>query len=877
MGTEILGLEDVRRGDIAIAGGKGANLGELIAKGFPVPPGFVVPAKACEEFFQHIALGREIESIKDFSPDEYGQCCSSIREIIEKADLPSGLAESIMAAHEELVNRRGAEIVCAVRSSGTAEDLGEASFAGQHETYYYVKADRLLQMIKHCWASLWSPEAVSYRTTQGIDHSTVFMAVVVQEMIQSTISGVTFTANPVTGNRDEIVTESSWGMGAAIVDGRVTPDHYVVERESLKIREKRIAEKKFMVPARLEEGGSRLLEVPHDMRRKETLSPDMIRTVSQWAIKAEEHFGSAQDIEWAIADGQFYMLQSRPITVMGHEDVTKGVEGKYVIFKPLIENFTDPLTPLTGDLMSLLFSPPVMQLIRGWAYLSLKHVKAILPFKASDEAFASLIYGWDAHPPEMKISPLKLPFTLIGLFLGYLMFGVLFARTRRIPSDFMDRFRDLAGRVDKDPAYGPFETLERLASWSRLLDPVGNQVLLVNFTAARYILGLGVLQKLVRRWAHDLREDAEALLCSGTEGVLSAEMGRGIWALAKEAKKTLAVREALEKTKPEKVLAKLQSEPEASEFLKKLDQFLAQNGHRALKELELQSARWEENPSPVLGMIRNYLLVESDPSQHERKIDQTRQDLEEEIKQKLEKYPFERLFRPRWRLIQYVASRTKFFAKMRENSRFYHIMAFYMVRKKILRVEEEFISQGKLRCKGDIFFLRWPELVKMQAGDLEWLGVEDRIRDRRMEHIRLSKMVPPKTIGVKLLERDEMEKEIKAVGDVLTGQSASPGDYEGVAHVILDPSIDIELKPGEILVAPYTDPAWTPLFLTAGAAVVEVGSYLSHAGTVAREFGMPCVVDVPDCTARIHSGVRLIVDGDRGFVRILKGEGGESE
>ena len=185
MGVEVLRLEDIRRGDIAMAGGKGANLGELIGKGFPVPPGVVVPAQACEEFFQHIKLSREIESLKDLSHDEYDKSCASIREIIEKADLPSELARPIMAAHKELVRTRGTEIVCAVRSSGTAEDLGEASFAGQHETYYYVKADRLLLMVKHCWASLWCREAVSYRTTQGIDHATVFMAVVVQEMIRA--------------------------------------------------------------------------------------------------------------------------------------------------------------------------------------------------------------------------------------------------------------------------------------------------------------------------------------------------------------------------------------------------------------------------------------------------------------------------------------------------------------------------------------------------------------------------------------------------------------------------------------------------------------------------------------------------------------------
>jgi len=161
----------------------------------------------------------------------------------------------------------------------------------------------------------------------------------------------------------------------------------------------------------------------------------------------------------------------------------------------------------------------------------------------------------------------------------------------------------------------------------------------------------------------------------------------------------------------------------------------------------------------------------------------------------------------------------------------------------------------------------------MQKGELGWLDVEDRIRERRMEHIRLSKTVPPKTINIAVQAKPPAEETEDR--EALQGQSASPGEYEGTAHVILDPSVDLELKPGEILVAPYTDPAWTPLFLTAGAAVVEVGSYLSHAGTVAREFGMPCVVDVKDCTKRIHSGFRIKVDADRSLVRIIPEQGGE--
>ena len=877
MRTEILRLNEVRRGDVAIAGGKGANLGEMIGKGFPVPPGFVVPAQAYEEFFQHIELGRELHSLVGTSPDELDKRCSAIRKTIDKENVLPELAESIMFAHGELVKERGAGIACAVRSSGTAEDLGEASFAGQHETYYYVEADRLLQMIKHCWASLWSPEAVSYRTTQGIDHSSVFMAVVVQEMILSEVSGVTFTANPVTGNRNEIVTESSWGMGAAIVDGRVTPDHYVMEREGLKLREKRIAEKRFMVLSRLEEGSkARLQEVSHGMRHKETLSIEQARTVAEWALKAEEHFGSPQDIEWAIADGNFYMLQSRPITVMGHEEIGQGVKGKYVLFKAFIENFTEPLTPLTSDLFKMVM-PPLIQLIRGWIYINLKYIRPLLPFKLSTEELADLLYmSYGTQPPPMKFSPVFLPVFLFFFPFSYSFFGVIYARSRKMPDDFMDGFRELCDKVEKDPSVGPAGAMVRLWTWSKFFDPIGNIVTLVNITMAlRYPIWRELLNKVLRRWAPDIREDAEALLCSGSEGILSADMGRGIWALAKEAKRHKPVRELFEKHKPDKVLAKLKAEPEAKEFVKQLDRFLAKHGHRALKEFELQSVRWEENPVPVLGMVRNYMLVDSDPSEHEEKVKETRVQLVKQIRGELEKYPFERTLRLRWRLIRYIVGRAKYFTKQRENSRFYHIMAFFIVRKKILKAEVDLISRGKLKCKGDIFFLDRHELSQLQAGQLDWLDVEDRIRDRRIEHVRLSKMVPPKTIGIIIKKKPEAEETATDDTSTLLGQSASPGSCEGIAHVIMDPSIDIELKPGEILVAPYTDPAWTPLFLTAGAAVVEVGSYLSHAGTVAREYGMPCVVDVSDCTRRIHSGVRVKVDGDHGVVRIEPDDGGK--
>jgi pyruvate,water dikinase len=868
MNLSILGLDRLTAADTAIAGGKGANLGELLGKGFPVPPGFVVCADAYAGYLDSLALGAEMLQLRYAPPDEIAQCCSVIRSRVEGRELPAELAEAITAAHARLIENRGRQIVCAVRSSATAEDLGDASFAGQHGTYYYVDAAQLLKKVRQCWGSLWSLEAVSYRVTHGIDHASVSMAVVVQEMIASEVAGVSFTANPVTGARDEVIIESSWGMGAAIVDGRVTPDRYVLERGDLRVRTQRVADKKLMVKAHLEAGqAARLDEVPNAMRRQESLTPAMVRTVAQWSLKCEVHFGKPQDVEWAVCDGRFYLLQSRPITVMGREDIGRDIQGKYVVFKPLIENFSDPLTPLAENLITLIPTPGIRS-IHGWIYLDVEAIKRLLPFKVSAEALAEHLYSVSKDFPGWKIAYARLPAFLARGFIFFLVYAVLLLRTRSLPDGALDSFRGLCEKVDADPSLGPADAMVRLLLLPRLADPVGNMPLLINLASFRFMPSMRALKRLVRRWAPDLRADAETILGSGSDGVLSAEMGRGIWALAVEANRSARVRDILLAKSPERALAELREDADARDFLRHLDAFLAVNGHRAIKELELRSPRWDENPAAVLGMVRNYLLIESEPSIHEKKAAELRAQLIRELQLKLEPLPLERALGLRLRLILFAAERVRYFLKMRENSRFYHIMGFGVVRKKVLRIESELVRQGKLKCKDDIFFLHLDEMAGLQAGRLTWLDVEDRIRERRILHIRLCKMGPPKTIGVELPEKYAPATQHEGA-TLLQGQPASPGAYEGRARVILDPSIDLELKPGEVLVAPYTDPAWTPLFLTAGAAVVEVGSYLSHAGTVAREFGMPCVVDVAEATQTIRTGDRIAVDGNLGSVRIL--------
>lgn len=875
MEPAVLDLSEVGRCDVARAGGKGANLGEMIRHGFPVPPGFVVSAGACREFYQQVGLAAELAGLGQAGSEESDRICRAIRETINRSEMPTALAEAVTAAHDRLGRGQGRDVVVVVRSSATAEDLGEASFAGQHATYYYVTGDRLLHMIKQCWASLWSPEAVSYRNIQGLDHGSVYMAVVVQEMILSEVSGVTFTVNPVSGDASEIVTEASWGLGAAMVDGRVTPDHFIMHRHGLGLKEKRIACKRFMVPPVVADGGgSRLCEVPHHLQYRATLTEEQAGQVAAWAIRAEEHFGSPQDVEWAFARGRFYLLQSRPITIRGREDITAGVTGRWVLFKPLAENFSNPLTPLTADIAAVLFAPPLLKQVKGWYYINLDLIRKIMPWRFSDRDLFMMLYGLGARAPKGQPSLVQFGRFLIFAAWFYLTFGVFFSRTDDLPPDFMDRFRDLARRVDQDRDLDVVGAMARVFFWHRFLQPVGEQPIIVNLSAGRYMLVQEILQKVVRRYLPDLPEDAESLLSSGADQVYSAEMGRAIWELAREAGASSRVKELLGHNKPAEVLAKLRSEPQAVRFLAGLNEFVAKHGHRCLKELELASPRWEEDPTAILGMVRNYMLVESDPAVHEGRVTQARRDLETLIKSRLEDRPLERLFRPRWRLIRFLAEKVKYYSRMRENSRFYHIMAFSTVRRKILKLEARLLEQGRLKCRNDVFYLYWQEIRRLRDGELTWPEVEGRIRARRLEYVRLSKMTPPKAINVDLEEGSPDETPTAEDRAVLRGQSASPGCFQGLAHVILDPSLDIELSPGEILVAPYTDPAWTPLFLTAGAAVVEVGSYLSHAGTVAREYGLPCVVDVSDCTRIIQSGCRVEVDGDRGLVRIIDPQGG---
>ena len=853
----ILWLEEVDRTSTPLAGGKGANLGEMKRRGLPVPGGFVLSAESYRRALEGAPIQQLIRArlaqVNWSAHASVERACEEIRRAV--LALPMEAEEALIAAHTRLMARHPGWQWVAVRSSGTAEDLQQASFAGQHGTYYYVGRDQLARQVRNCWASLWSPQALLYRHAHQIDHLEASMAVVVQLLVPAEVSGVTFTVNPVTGHAEEMVIEASWGLGAAIVDGKVTPDRFVVEKGSRAVKQRRLAEKQFMVPP--PDGqvpDHRLIHVPWSKRLVWTLDDRRLRTVSDEAVRVEQVYGKPQDIEWAFAADGFYLLQARPITTLAAVQDRKPPEGTvWLQVKPIIENFTDPISPMMQSLVDRI--PPLcwgFKFHYGRLYGNLNLLRKL--FYQSDATWEELARALDLNPtdtrPKAKASRWKLLLWSPLLLLQGVVTSVPLLWLWHAPDDAFDSVRQRVKAIEQDPKVGPEQTRRSLVVVPRLDSPVlGNWI-----SAVASMVLHGLLHQVLRRWAPQVSPAALALATTSEKGVLSAETGKRIGELAREAYSSDEVRKMLLDTPETEIETRLETIASGREFKRKVDEFLAFCGHRGFKEIDLKNKRWVEEPAAVYGMIRNHLSQPLDLEAREQRNARAHAEAHAEVMRYLEG----RFFRQR--VVRWLIERTAYFSKLRENTRFYWVMALFAIRRKLLALEREWRNKGWLKCEDDIFFLRLEELRRVRSGRLRGEELELLIATRRRQYATDMKLTPPQLLG--------FEPEAASGGKTLQGSCASPGQHVGRARVILNPAVNCRLEHGEVLVAPYTDPAWTPLFLQAGAVVVEVGSFLSHAGTVAREYGLPAVVDVRDCTSLIRDGQTVSVDADHGLVTL---------
>jgi pyruvate,water dikinase len=880
-------LEKLGRQDGALVGAKAANLGELSRAGLQVPPGFCVTTAAFRTWLEGQGAGaaslrERLEHLFPEAKREVREVTASLRQELGTLPIPGPLQDAL----RQEVQRRGPDHAWAVRSSATAEDLPGASFAGQYDSLLNVRgADAILEAVRQCWVSLFTERAVLYRLKNQIRHRDLSMAVLVQQMAPAAASGVMFTANPLTGDTTRMVIEAVRGPGEALVSGRSNPDRWVLDKATLQVLERTMGEPETEpIPsaetARSEkEGGS--------PRRSEfSLAGSQVRRLGELGRALEKLSDRPQDIEWTACDDQFWVVQSRPITALPpvqpgdseiwtNANIMEALPGvvtpmSWSLMQKLLEQF---LNPLMGRLGLDTTSRPLMGLVAGRAYLNVRAIVALVqqiggPLQVNVmRAFGGQHSGMEKAlspgPPRAAGLPHRIKVWRFLKLSRWLLPGLIGQQRllerwgRRVMGDLAhmppaslsdEQLAELPQALVRLAAVGEGERTWAAAAWMALA-AVGGGTALFHFA---------------REWLGNTDDSVANRLLAGTNGMLSAENGRELLRFAAWARKRPELRAALlEPVQFDALRQKLPKVPGGLAFLQRWHTFMEHHGHQARGGMDMSQPRWSEMPDFVLDMLRTYLRFEdeSDPLAAQSRQLRERERLLADCRQRL-RNPFKR-----W-LFSGVLRAARRGLTQRENVKNEGVRMTAILRRAALEAGERLRTRDLLANSEDVFFLRLDELMPALR-DGRAFDVPAVVAARKAEHERLRALDPPPVVVGEYKPQASGEVPSFLPGRTLRGVAVSPGVVIGKARVVARLETADRIEPGEILVAPFTDPGWTPLFLAAAGVVVDIGGLFSHGSVVAREYGLPAVVNVGPATRLIRTGQRIQVDGNHGVVTIV--------
>ena len=845
-------LQDVNQEDFSSAGGKGTNLGEMIRAGLPVPKGFVVLTSAYQDFVKTNNLQDKIKKIVENIRADDMTALQNASEAIDNLFAQSSIPDEVVTEIKSVYNEFNGSV--AVRSSATAEDLPGTSFAGQYNTYLNVTGpDNVVQAVRKCWGSLWNARAVSYRLRQQIPLD-IHIAVIVQELVNGEKAGILFTANPVTGRRDQVVINASWGLGEAIVSGTVSPDQWVVQKSG-DLVETIICRKELMTVQT--EKGTRTVDTPELLQEKPVVTDEEINILTNLAQKTESYFGAPQDIEWVYKD-EFYLVQTRPITSLfplpqPEPDPEKGLR-IYMSLNFAAQGLTEPMTPMGVEAFRLLYYgfsvlmwgsnarkyPDWVKFAAGRVFLDLTN---LLGTKIGDIFVKSIAskdpVTWGALDPFLeknkdyiKKTHLNIPIRL-GL-LGLRLTGMTLRALVR-PADIRKK---MMAAADAEICWLEETAAELQGVTERLHFIEEASVRVMNMEAEQSVvfsagfIALNRVESLLEKWFGDttlLDPVRQSLPYNPT-----TEMSMAL----------LEIAQKFTEQKGEPVL----DSPEVKTFLEEY-------GHRAVLEIDMGLPRWREEPSYVIDILTMYM--EGDPFQKiERfnegavKAEKALEEIVSQVRQKKGRVPA--------RMTRHLLKTYRELAGLRERPKFDLVRSFSVFRRILLDAGKELVSQGRLENAEDIYFVTFADIES--GNNLKSVAAENRDEYYR----ELNRKLVPRMItstGESIYFVSEQE-------GGLQGVPVSPGVYEGVVRIIHHPK-GAHLEPGEVLVTRSTDPAWTPLFINAGALVMETGGPISHGSIVAREYGIPAVANVAGATTQLHTGQRIRVNGVSGEIVLL--------
>ncbi|SEL98407.1 rifamycin-inactivating phosphotransferase [Streptacidiphilus jiangxiensis] len=871
----VVGLHEVDGAQVALVGGKAAQLGELARiEGVRVPDGFCVTTDA---FRLVAAQAPSLEALLDrlalVDPDDrqtIRTLSAQLRRAVEEVAVPGGVA----AAIADGLARLGEGAACAVRSSATAEDLPTASFAGQQDTYLNVVGPaEVLRHVSRCWASLFTDRAVTYRRRNGIDDRTVRMAVVVQRMVVPEVSGILFTADPVTGDRKAATVDAGFGLGEALVSGLVNPDVFRVRGDEVVGRT--VAVKQRALHA-LPGGGTREVPVEARLQEQPALTDGQVLRLVRLGRRIEAHFGRPQDIEWCLVDDDFRIVQSRPVTTLFPVPDNPDGQNRVYVSVGHQQMMTDPMRPLGLSMWQLTAMVPMHE-AGGRLFVD---ATARLASPASRNALLDLMGRGDplvrdaletvldgdfiptppappapASPPSAPpVPPVPAPDSppSVPAEVDPGLVAELITRSEA-------SIAALEGAIATETGLALFDFLEEaFAEHKRVLgEPQNLQAIMAGMQAAWW------LGDRLQEWLSE-RNAVDTLTLSAPDNVTS-EMGLALLDVADVVRRHPEVVAFLQGVETEDFLEELPKLAGGTEARDAVEAYLDRYGMRCVGEIDITRPRWSERPAAlvpvILDNVRNF-----EPGAAARRFEQGRQraqEKEQDVLTRLRALPDgERKADETKRMIDQVRA----FAGYREYPKYGIVRRYFAYKQALLREADRLVRAGVLAEREDAFYLTYQELrdVVVDARTLDGALVRQRRDAFRAQHA----LTPPRVLtsdGVALsgsYRRDDVP------AGALTGLAVSAGTVEGRARVVLDMA-QADLEAGDILVTPFTDPSWSPLFVGAAGLVTEVGGLMTHGAVIAREYGLPAVVGVDGATRLIRDGQRIRVHGTDGYVVIL--------
>jgi rifampicin phosphotransferase len=878
--------------ELALLGGKGANLVRLTQAGFEVPPGFCVTTEAYREAVSGGLRDRIVSLVQaaDYGdPEALESSTAEIRKLIEAAEVPASLHGELAAAYAAL----GDEPFVAVRSSGTAEDLADASFAGLHDTYLDIRGvDAVLDAVKRCWASLWTARAAAYRQSKGFDHGEVALSVVVQVMVASEVSGVMFTGNPMNAATDEVVINASWGLGEAIVSGIVTPDEFTLKATSLNVLERTVGEKAQRID-RAAETGTVISEVPSADRARPTLSEEEIRRLARLGLRVQKHYGGLpQDIEWALAAGRFYVLQSRPVTGVEFSwdaEVTPTPnypEDDEVIWTKAgaDEWWTGAVSPLMFSYRAGLWQRAHEQLVevmglqprmRFWKFhrseayfntaLQRQLVERACPPPFRPAMLAQL-------PPDAREVALAAPFSYLDHAKSYLKMELAFPTrswTRWIKSFqrlvVHEQARGRALLAIDVQELSDDELMHHIEDCIEYEYTYYPELWIPFWIIGRDMASL--LAGLVAEWYDGENEFAAVELMSGVpERTITQIENYELWELAQEIRNSAELRERFEAHQGADFLESLERSDAGLAYLARYRDYVERFGHRGSADRDLYFHKRAEDPMIDYRSLQALLSAKEavDPAVKEEEINARRDQVLSEVIENVRTRPLGFI---RAEIIKVVHAHVMGFLMARDNERELADFGTYSVKLAFKEVSRRLIEREILETERDFFFLTKQELYALLDGDLRNLDLtraKIAARARNFDDYRSRKAQIPAYI-YRNKPLDFAALDVAGEDGTLVGAGTSRGTVTGKARVLHGPEELGRVRHGEIVVCHATDPGWTPVFMVISGLVLETGGVLAHGSCLSREYGLPCV-QVARATELIQDGSTITINGDSGVV-----------